>query len=216
MKMFASLAVVAAMLVTAAGYAMSGESLPPLLCDASVKAAPVNTGACPPPPPACAPAPVACAPAPACPTPAAGVCQYKEVKVKQVVNEVRTVPVQRRVYVDEVYTATEKRTETHYQVEQRTAVRKVPREEFREKREAVYARVQGSGNAPRLARGVKARMVPVTVYDREEYQETYTRPVKTTVEVPVVKTRRVATTVEDVKTVTVPVTVVTTEMRPVR
>lgn len=190
---------IAALLVAAVCLgAHAGEANPPLLCDA---------------PPACQPAPV-CAPAPqVCPEPV----RYKTVAVKDTVYEVRAVPVKRKIYEEENYVVNETRTETLNEVQTRTATRKVP---VASTKEVATVRLDvvdtGSGRSPRLARTLTRKVVPTTVYVTEEFEETVTVPVKRSYTMPVMKTRKVARTVEEVKTVTVPKTVTRMEMRAVR
>ncbi len=204
------------------GAAPAADSNPPLLCDAGAPA-PAG-GACPPPPPVCPPPPPVCAPPPpVCPppppvcAPKPEVCKVIEVPVKTCVNEVRTVTVKKKVWDEECYTAEEKRTEVVNEVRTRTARRQVPVTVAKEVSEAKIVTVKdpGYGSVPRLARGVNRKIVPVTRMQTEEYEETYLQPVRHTVSVPVVKTRKVAREVEEVQTITVPVTVTTMETRVV-
>lgn len=181
------------------GIAAAADSNPSLLINTPLPA-PVPCAA--PVEPVCAPAPPVCpppapAPAPACPAPAvANVCAPRE--------EIKVVPVKRKVYVDEVYTVNEKRTEMVDEIRTRTATRKVPVIVPVTKAEVKLSVVEPcSGNAPRLSRQIKKKVVPVTKMETETYTETYTAKVKQTTEVPVVKTRRVSKTVDEVQLVTV-------------
>jgi len=143
-----------------------------------------------------------------------GIYRLVEKPVKTVVHEERTVTVKKKVWDEEVYVAEERRIEVLNEVRTRTATRSVPVHVEKEVSEVKLVTVGSTyGSAPRLSRTVNKKTVIVPTTVKEEFVETYVTPVRHTVTVPVEKTRKVAREVEEVKTITVPVTVVTMETR---
>lgn len=216
-----------ALLLLVAGVAAAADANPPLLCDSDTLKAPTVTASaagvcapapvCPTPAPVCPPAPPVCEakPAPVCAAPAkTEVCRTVEVPVRRVVNEVKVVPVKKKVYEEECYTVEEKRVQVVDEIRSRVAQRKVKVPTTKVVSDVALEKVQPcEGRSPRLARVVYNKTVPTTVTVTEQYDETYTVPVRTTYSVPVTKTRKVAREVEELKTVNVPVTVTTMETR---
>lgn len=174
---------VAVLLLTGAAFAR--EAGPSLLCDVPCPAPVVNPCPAPTPPPApavCeAPKPVeVCAPAPK----PVEVC---EPKVRR--------PRAKTVYVNETYTENVTKEGTMNEVRKRIAKRKVPMASTKEVSEVNIIKNRAcSGKAPRLARPVTRKVVPITVMVEEEYEETYLHPVKYQYEEPVTKTRKVKQT----------------------
>lgn len=173
------------LLLVCAMAAWAGDANPTLLCDRPASA-PTPEAVCPPPPPMVAATAPACPPPPACPTPPAPVCPPPPpmcdsgAPVKKAAEPTyKVVTVKKTVYEDEVYTTTETRTQITHEVRTR---------EIKPK-------------APRLVRPGRSGEKAIAVnYDKLRV-ETYTHPVKTTYEEPVVKTRRVAKEVAEVKVV---------------
>lgn len=201
--------------------AAEASGLPPLLCDEDMLKSPSKSIACPPAPacPPAAPLP-ACPPVvsvPVCPPAPQNICRTVEVPVRRVVNEVRTVPVKKRIYEEECYPTEERRTEIVEEQRTRTAHRRVPVLVAREYSDVKIVKTAsaGGGRAPRLSRVVSNHLKPVTVMKTEAYEENYTVKVRNTVMVPVVKTRRVAREVEEMQTITVPTVVTVMETRTV-
>lgn len=173
--------IVAAMVVVVAGAASAATLNPPLLIES-----PSLMAACTPVPAPCPPAP--CPPEPVCPPPAP-VCAPEPVCAAPAPQYVTT---QKKVWVDEVYTTTEKKTEYVDEVRTRTKTEKIPVVVPVVKHEVKLRTAEScSGSAPRLTRQVRSKVVPVTKMEKHEYTETYTAKVRQTVEVPVVKTRQV-------------------------
>ncbi|MDR0361421.1 MAG: hypothetical protein LBJ46_01855 [Planctomycetota bacterium] len=208
----------------------AGDSAPKLLSEMPVPAvvpAPEDGAACPPPPPVaspppapdCPPAPPACPPAPApaaCP-PALSDFKAVQVPVRTTVTEVVAVPVKKRVTVEECYVAHERRTGAYDEVKTRTARRTIEVPSTKMVSEAKMVEVASvSGKSVRLARGVSRSVVPTTRKEVEEFQETYTQPVRFTYTEAVPRTRKVTRYVEEYKTVARPTTVTTMETRMVR
>ncbi|MDR1535987.1 MAG: hypothetical protein LBU64_12990 [Planctomycetota bacterium] len=143
---------------------------------------------CPPPPPV--------ATAEYCPPPAAAPRTV-------VVEELVAVPERRRVVEEECYVVNEKRVEMIDEVRTRAAVRQVPVVKTKQVSEAKIVKVASpSGRATRLARGVSRSVVPYKTTEPEEYTETYLAKVRNEYTEPVLKTRKVARTVDEVKYVT--------------
>ncbi|MCC8189362.1 MAG: hypothetical protein LIP77_01825 [Planctomycetes bacterium] len=203
----------AALTLLIGGLAHAASANPPLLIEqpAAVAACqpvpsdcpPVVIAApCPAPEPVCPPQPVCAAPAATPVRVASGAGRSAAV----ISHEVRAVPVTRKVQVEEFYVVNEKRTEWVDEERTRTAYRKVPVMVPATKHEVELTLIQPrSGRAPRYVRPVTQKIVPVTTYVKQPYEETYTAKVRHTVEVPVTKTRKVTRNVEEVKMVTVPV-----------
>lgn len=215
---------VAAFVLLVSGFAAAVDSNPPLLLSQPVVQGSCDPApACPPAPPVCKPVEPVCKPVPA-PAPVA-VCKPEpvckptklvQVPVASVFNEVRTVPRKRKTYVNEEYTVQEKHTQTMNELRTRTATRKVPVETTKSVDYVKLTTVEPcSGNAPRLTRKIRTKIVPTTIMVKEEYEETYTVPVKLDYTVPVTKTRKVAKIEEYCDTVLVPRTVTTMETREV-
>ncbi len=139
------------------------------------------------------------------------------VPVTTVVNETRTVPVKRKIYVDETYVVDEKTTITLNEMQTRKAYRTEKHVEAREVKDAYIRPISViEGKAPRLTRRVTKRMETYEAKTKVPYDETVVVPVKRTLVIPVVKTRRVAREVEEYKTVTVPVKTTTYQSRIIR
>ena len=205
----------------ASGLAAAVDKNPPLLLAQPVVQGSCDpTPACPPAPPVCKPVEPVCKPVPT-PAPVVAVCKPEpvcsptklvQVPVASVYTEVRTVPRKRKHYVEEEYTVQEKHTQTMNELRTRTATRKVPVETTKSVTYVKLTTVEPcSGNAPRLTRKIRTKIVPTTIMVKEEFEETYTVPVRLDYTVPVTKTRKVAKVEEYCDTIVVPRTVTTME-----
>lgn len=221
-------------LLVIAGLAVAADN-PPLLCDTATLKAPTQpakadtAAVCEPAPPVCpAPPPVATCPTP----PAAGggtllidatgsrgasYCDRVVTRpVTSVVHEVRTVPVKKRIWVDEVYMVNERQTQVINELRRRKAYRVEKYVAAKEVQEAIYKPVNHQGRAPRLSRRVTDKMTTYEARQKVEYEELVAVPVRQTIMVPTTRTRKVSTQIEELQTVTVPVRVTTMETKTVR
>ena len=205
-------------LAAISGAALAGDANPTLLRDTPEATKPVVVAnACDP----CRPAVVVnpCDPCNPCNPRASRVETYRLVEkpVKTVVHEERTMTVTKKVWDEEVYVVEQQRTEVFDEVRTRVATRSVPAQIEKTASEARLVTVTSAhASAPRLSRTVNKKTVLIPTTVKEEFVETYVKPVRHTVTVPVEKTRKVAREVEEVKTITVPVTVTTMEERLIR
>lgn len=219
---------VAVLIIMLSSAAMAGDNPPPLLFEQSV-VCPAPKPVCEP-APACAPPPVltnnqfidcnktsvmtinASAVPASCGYPdrlapavhdTAKPCQPSVSKACSTVTEIEIIPFRRKIMMDEVYTVNEKHTMTIDEVKTRTATRKVPVPSAKIVDDITLRPTQPScGSAPRLARAIETKAMPITVYVKEEFEETYTVPIKIDYYTPINKTRKVAQYIDDYKIAT--------------